>query len=271
MTTPPHLREAVGIGALLIFLLSLTYFVFSWPTRIELGAPTFAGGAVDNLLASATPPEIGDFAKFHVNDENPFVPYSDRIIEVQAKNPIKNQPQPRPPIVPPVQQEPKQLPTLGQGASVVPECLGLAAHENGNSGLMVRMKGSTQTTVLKVGEEISGWKLLSVSTDLARFTDPSGAEQTFVIAPGVRTTELSGLASASSASSGMPNQAVPGLPSVGPQPMPPPMPMPMPPPMTGQPPPHPPRGQYNPGQRPTLPKPQQDSPWQVPAPPAPGP
>jgi len=187
-----------ALAALVLMGLAVAYVVlFIQPEVTRLGEPGYQGAAVGFLIASA--PAIGDFAReFHVNDENPFVPYHDRVAETRR---IRLPPQPvvavkppvRPVLPPPVQpvvvvqpEKPKPL-VLPRAqpiaAKPVPQCIGLIAHaESGNRMLLVRDAAGVEVP-LAVGAQIDGWELLEVlEGGAARFRDPDGAQQLLLIA-----------------------------------------------------------------------------------------
>ncbi len=70
----------VAAAAIVLFGAALAYRLLSLPESAQLMPPSFRGEPVKMLSASV--PDIGDFdSEFHVNVENPFVPYADRKIE----------------------------------------------------------------------------------------------------------------------------------------------------------------------------------------------
>lgn len=229
-------RIAAGIAALLL-LLSLVGWVLSDPQIANPGTPRFTGGPLSRL--EATQPKIAAFDHFYVNEDNPFVPFSQREKEGIARRPRTGVvrtlvapapppasfPPPRPPIkvVAPPPRAALVLPKLNAGGATAPVCVGLV-NVDGKEVVMVRMPGSDAAAPMAVGEESGGWKLTAIENgNQARFTDVLGAEHVFPIGEGDLAMVQGSAAAAGPTSAPQPlvkPGILPKLP-VGPRPLPP--------------------------------------------------
>ena len=226
-------RIAAGVAAVLL-LLALIGWVLSDPQVANPGIPRFTGGALSRL--EATQPKIAAFEYFYQNDDNPFVPFSQREKERTARVPrgvarvpvapvpttVATLP-PRPPVkvIAPPPRAALALPKLTAAGPTAPICVGLV-NVDGKEVLMARMPGTEGAAPMAVGDEASGWKLIAIDNgNQARFTDATGAEHVYPIGEG----DLAMVpASASAAESAPPSPLVkpgilPKLP-VGPRPLP---------------------------------------------------
>ena len=140
-------------------------------------------------------PQIADFTEFYTNNENPFVPLNDRIVEREWTNPDRRpgrslpSPNPIPPpkdsVIVIVPNPPVLIfPQLVPAPSNAPLTYGLVSVD-GHEAVIVRMPGATEPVTLKPGDKVVGWTLVSIDeVNFATFLDPDGMEQRFVIGEG---------------------------------------------------------------------------------------
>lgn len=185
---------AAGVAAILL-IASIVWWVASTPQPIDPGQPTWNGTNIVQLNAAV--PKIADFAEFYKNDENPFVPLNERIVERDWTNPDRRRPDrqlpppvpippPRDPVIVKVPLPPPVLvlPTLVPAPSNAPLTYGLVSVD-GHDAVIVRMPGATEPTTLKPDDKAAGWTLVSIDEgNFATFIDPDGVEQRFVIGEG---------------------------------------------------------------------------------------
>jgi septal ring-binding cell division protein DamX len=121
------------------------------------GLPRTKAGAVKRL--EAAPPVIPEYAKFNVNDENPFVPYNERLAEKRA---LQERPKPTAPlraaveVVGPVA---KPLPRLGQSVGLPPAVMGVMTRDGARQ---VAVRDGDADRWVAVGGEVQGWTLSGV-------------------------------------------------------------------------------------------------------------
>ncbi len=230
------MSRIAAVLALLLLLASAAWLLLSNPPVADPGVPTYSGGPLRRLEASA--PRVGNFDVFYVNHENPFIPYNLRVAErgtftprpvrpVQPPTPSVTKPnsiQPtRPPVVvlEPVR-KPLALPKLGQTGPNAPVCIGLVA-VNGHECLTVRMPGDSAGQTIDVGTKVGGWTLLGIEGgNLARFRDPEGADQVYPIGDGdlalAQTPTGSAVPTTPATMPKLPAGVLPKLPGVLPKP-----------------------------------------------------
>lgn len=220
------MSRAVAVLAVLLLLASAAWLLLSDPQVADPGVPTFSGGPLRRLEATA--PHIGNFELFYVNHENPFIPYNLRVRERTAQDPRPVRPPPvpatrpnpiPPPRPPPIVLEPVRkppaLPKLGQTGPNAPVCIGLVA-VNGRESLTARMPGDTAAQTIDVGARVGGWTLLGIEgRNLARFRDPEGAEHVYPIGEGDLAVAQSA-AAAPAAAPRLPPGVLPKLPGTQP-------------------------------------------------------
>lgn len=148
------------------------------------GRPTTSAAAMRILEAAV--PSIADFSAFDVNDENPFIPYNLRQIEITTKR-TPPQPAGRTPTKPagaPVVDEPAKpaLPRLAAPGSTGPAATGILISKDGPQA-MLTFPGEKNARVMKPGETVNGWTLVAVEGgNVARVKqDASGAVLNLVI------------------------------------------------------------------------------------------
>ena len=194
MRAPEFQPLAAGVAAMLL-IASIIWWLTSAPQPIDPGQPTWKGADIVRLNAAV--PQIADFKEFYTNNENPFVPLNERIIERDWTNPDHRRPKDPPP-PPPIQTLPIRgsvvvkdpvppvlvLPTLVPAPSNAPLTYGLVSVD-GHEAVIVRMPGAPEPTTLKPGDKTGGWTLVSIDEgNFATFIDPDGIEQRFVIGEG---------------------------------------------------------------------------------------
>lgn len=192
---PHQLTVLIAVAALLG---SIALIALNDTPVIEPGPPGTTASAPPILVASVPP--IGDFEReFHVNYENPFVPYNERVADRVAQDPVeraKRPPRPParptpPPEKPPVVVEPAKLvlPARRDTTPGAPECLGIVRHgPSGQAVLMVRLSGGIAQP-LAVGDVIGGWTLKEIGAGIARFERPDGSEETLPLGTSTTSAE----------------------------------------------------------------------------------
>ena len=192
MRIKPSPEMAIAMACAAVMLVAVGWYVVTEIPEIPPEKPTWKGESVVNVTAAV--PSIGSFEReFHVNNQDPFLPFSlrSRVAAIQDRipdtphisNPRFNEPPPAPPPVPPVIHWPAAA--MRQPG---PTCIGLITTSQG-SLLLGRMPHSEVIVAMSVGDAIPKdpavgpqWTLLSVDGDgLARFRDPSGGEVVFPI------------------------------------------------------------------------------------------
>lgn len=182
-------QQVTVLIAIAALLGSMAVLALSETPVVDPGRPGTATSAPSILVASVPP--IGDFdGEFHVNYENPFVPYSERVADRLAQDPTERAKRPMrptrptpPPEKPPVIVEPAKLvlPARRDPPPGAPECLGVVRHgPSGQSVLMVRLPGEAATPLV-VGEVIGGWTLKEIGAGVARFERPDGGEDILAV------------------------------------------------------------------------------------------
>jgi hypothetical protein len=142
-------------------------------------------------LLSAVVSPIDDFDKeFHINYENPFVPYHERVADRNAQDPKVRPPRnPKTPTVkvpaptPDAPITPVQKPTLKlpprkpNPTELEPECIGILRHGPSQQAVvMTRLKSEDEPAPLAVGDAIEGWIVRDIGNGLIRFERPDGTE-----------------------------------------------------------------------------------------------
>jgi len=141
------------------------------------GPATTKAGVVVRLRADVA--EIGEFASFNVNDENPFIPVHQR---AEEKANIK----PRPGVIPKpqatvIEAKAKPLPRTGAGAGAAPACLGLATTARSES-VILRFPGESQDRIVGVGASVNGWTVTGIEHgNVVLLRDPGGVIQRVLI------------------------------------------------------------------------------------------
>lgn len=184
---PHQLTVLIAVAALLG---SVAVVALNETPVVEPGRPGTTASAPPILVASVPP--IGDFEReFHVNYENPFVPYNERVADRVAQDPVERAKRPPrqparptpPPEKPPIMVEPAKLvlPARRDTAPGTPECLGIVRHgPSGQSVLMARLTGEIAQP-LGVGDVIGGWTLKEIGAGVAHFERPDGSEETLPV------------------------------------------------------------------------------------------
>jgi len=192
MRITPSVEMALAMACALVMVVALVWYVLTEFPEIPPEKPTWKGEAVVNVTAAV--PSIGPFEReFHVNNQDPFLPFSLRRQVASIQDRIPDSPQhpgprvtdtpPPPPPVPPVIHWPAAA--LRQPG---PTCIGLITTSQG-SLLLGHMPNSEEIVAMSVGDAIPKdssagpqWTLLGVDSDgLARFRDPTGGEVSFPI------------------------------------------------------------------------------------------
>ena len=209
-------QPAALIGGLLLVggIAALTLYE---PSSAMPGPLRLGGKPVE--LVAANRPDIGAFEAYNVNQENPFVPYQERIVIKNKLNekPIRVAPpiQPPPPtqkgpivLTPPV--PPLELPALDASTGTRPLAFGVLSI-NGLTEIQVLMPGQTAPQILRPGDTAVGWTLRSVDHgSVVHFVSPDGREDIQVVAVGAaQGTEASATIVAA-----QPEQAPPGSPKL---------------------------------------------------------
>jgi len=193
---PHQLTVLIAVAALLG---SIALLALNETPVVEPGRPRTTTSAPPILVASVPP--IGDFEReFHVNYENPFVPYNERVADRAAQDPVERARRPPreavrptpPPEKPPVVVEPAKLvlPARRDTTPGAPECLGIVRHgPSGQSVLMARLSGEIAQP-LAVGDVIGGWTLKEIGAGVARFERPDGSEETLPVGSATNSASL---------------------------------------------------------------------------------
>lgn len=191
-----RIAQIVAVVGVLCLLAAVAVLSLHEPEVATTQAPRNRGGKVRLLVAKA--PEIGDFqTEFHVNNENPFVPWNLRQEEIAAIRRPKQPPQTvkiRPPtdlpvpVTPPKPPE-KSFPPLEAPRPAEPDPVGVVLHSSGRSALVVRL-GEQPPVRIESGQELDGWRLIGFDADSASFLDPRGETRRYTI--NVAQTGLSG-------------------------------------------------------------------------------
>lgn len=181
---PPQLAALIAVVALAG---SLAWRVLDDVQPIHPGAPRSTAASPAVLMARVPP--IGDFAKeFHVNWDNPFVPYHERLADREASerrvNPPKvvKAPMPKPPPpsevpIRPVEERRLVLPPPTPKTDNVPECLGIVRHGPSQQAVvMVRLPGKAPVGMIE-GDAYAGWKLTEIGAGVVTFLRPEGGEE----------------------------------------------------------------------------------------------
>lgn len=181
---PPQLAALIAVVALAG---SLAWRVLDEVQPIHPGAPRSTAASPAVLMAQVPP--IGDFVKeFHVNWDNPFVPYHERVSErdriKERINPPKivkppTPPPPPPPdqVIRPVEERRLVLPPPTPKTDNVPECLGIVRHGPSQQAVvMVRLPGKTPVGLIE-GDAYAGWKLTQIGAGVVTFQRPDGGEE----------------------------------------------------------------------------------------------
>jgi hypothetical protein len=217
----------VAAVALAVALFAVVWWLASAEEVAAPSRPTYRGDAVKVLTAAL--PAIGDFDRdYNVNDENPFVPYDKRVLEskqIKINRTAKPTPTSKPPQVEEVHVPELKFPAAASRRADAPDCIGVVASGAGEV-LLVRMPGSDETISVAAGEPVPKdapadrqWTLVALEPGgVARFRDPSGAEQLFMI--GALPTITSHDAPVVQSSSPQPPQPPPQTPKPHPQPQP---------------------------------------------------
>ena len=170
---------AAGVASVCL-VLAIAWLATSDFPVVDPGKPTTKAGPV--LILEAAVPAIGEFTEFNVNHDNPFLPYNIRIEEI---NTIRTpQTVPRPPSTLYSADVPKIiLPKLGAVGPDAPKATGvLLSHDLTQAFLTY--PGETRATLLKPGDSVKGWTLVSViGTNIVRVKDDAtGVVHALVIA-----------------------------------------------------------------------------------------
>ncbi len=183
----------IGRVVSLVAALALIVAIVAWTiSAIELHqrtAPLIDGSAV--VLLAASKPDIGPYDNYAVNNENPFIPYNDRVPERSRKYGTRPVAPPAPPNFPPPvggtvvilpPQPPLVWPSLDGSDPSAPTCVGLIEVANRAPVVLVRAPNEKEAKPMAVGEAIGGWTLLAITADsIVRFRDPAGSTHDMTI------------------------------------------------------------------------------------------
>jgi|GEM_PF-5241568 len=184
----PH--QLTVLAAVAVLLGSITWMSLAETPVVSPGPPRSTATA-PALLAASVPP-IGDFDReFHVNVDNPFVPFADRKIERETQGrprpkptELTNRPAP-PPEKPPVVAAPPKLvlPTRKPQRDDTPECIGILRHGPSGQAVVMTKNANEAVRPLAVGEVIAGWTLRAIGVGVVTFERPDGGEEILPVGP----------------------------------------------------------------------------------------
>jgi hypothetical protein len=187
----PELQPIAALIAGLLMVGAVGWWAFSQAELIDPGQPKWPGAKIDDLVAAV--PTIDPFSAFYINDENPFVPYQQRLAESQRTRNVNPRPEPvvikMKPLRPAVEVVEYTKPTLvlpkvAQAGPDAPIVYGFVGNTEEQT-LLVRMPADENTRNMQVGEKARDWTLIAIrDNNVAHFTDPAGTERRFMIGVG---------------------------------------------------------------------------------------
>ncbi len=144
---------------------------------------TGRAASADPALAALRMPDIGDLDRFDVNDDNPFVPYHERVGRRTPAAGTGGMLPPHPePEVPTQPIPPRDLPSARTGGGDAPRVLGFIRAGERVDGLQVRLPGESDARTLHPGERVGRWTLRAIdSGNIAVFADETGRRYDQVI------------------------------------------------------------------------------------------
>ncbi len=206
----PH--QLTVLAAVAVLLGSITWMSIAETPVFSPGAPRST--ATSPALLAASVPPIGDFDReFHVNIDNPFVPYAERKADREAHGPRMKSPPTNtvgptpPPTTPPVVAEPAKLvlPTRKPQRDDTPECIGILRHGPSGQAVVMTKNASEAVRPLAVGEVIAGWTLRAIGAGVVTFERPDGGEEILPVGPAANNVPTTAnTAAASPATPGTP-------------------------------------------------------------------
>lgn len=168
-------------SALLLCAAAVAWLVLSEHPVVDPGAPRTRAEPVRRLEAAV--PSIAPFKDFNVNDENPFIPYNQRLAERMA---LQSRPKPTAPVKPPAEvlvPAPKPLPRLNQGVGDAPRALGVIGRPDGSQQLVLREGAGDR--LVAVGGEVGTWTLAGIENgSVALWRDARGRVARHMIGDG---------------------------------------------------------------------------------------
>ena len=211
----PH--QLTVLAAVAVLLGSITWMSLAETPVVSPGPPRSTATAPALLAASV--PAIGDFDReFHVNIDNPFVPFAERDADVKAHRPrpvrmpteLTPRPAPPPENLPVVAEPPKLvLPGRKAQRDDTPECIGILRHGPSGQAVVMTKNANEAVRPLAVGEVIAGWTLRAIGVGVVTFERPDGGEEILPVGPAA--SNVSPAAGTPAATPGTPpNTAVPG-------------------------------------------------------------
>lgn len=163
--------------------------VVSWYVSGDLiPMPAVTPGCSDGsmkTLNARLPVNIG-WDKYYTNDENPFVPWTERASAAKdGRKPTplepKAQPEPKPEPNPPKRLLPTRLP----GGGEAPRILGFQERPGEQVSANVLMPGETRTRLMKPGEGVGDWTFVGIAVgNIANFRDRDGRIYALVVGAG---------------------------------------------------------------------------------------
>lgn len=172
----------LALGSALILVAVCAWW---WLTELETPRAPTPGyqGAPFKMLSAAMPP-IGPFESFYVNNDNPFVPWRDRVREterMQQPTTIATKPQPKS-IVKQVPAPVLKLPPKPKGGGDAPQVIGFTRQTDGAIDALFQFAGDAKPRQVKAGERIGRWTFVGVENgSVAVFTDETGRQYRMVI------------------------------------------------------------------------------------------
>jgi hypothetical protein len=180
-----NIERLTAVAAVVLLALAVAFHLFSIPEPAVLGKPRYVGPP-PQILDSAVP-QIEDFEYFAAGDLSPFLPYEQRMDQLNRDRNRRPPPnitiKPYPEVV--VEPLPSlTLPKLKSFAANAPHCIGLIGTA-GDQRLVVTMPGLKGDQQMLINDRLENWQLMEIlSGNTARFLDPSGTMQTFPIGDG---------------------------------------------------------------------------------------
>ncbi len=135
-------------------------------------------------LAAVLPP-LRPYLEFYTNEENPFVPYSERVPEKIRREQPPDKPtfKPAAKAVPPtVIPTPKLvLPTKSVGGGDAPKVIGIMGQAGEKASAYVQLPGERGPRWMMIGDTVGTWTLLAIEAgNVATFADPTGRKYTII-------------------------------------------------------------------------------------------
>lgn len=177
-------QQSAALAALAVLAASLAWRMMDETALVDPGQPR-SNAAPPRLLAAMVP-AIGDFdGEFHVNWDNPFLPYHERVVErterTRPPRPATTTIKPPPPVtnapIKPVEPKRLVLPPPQSSKDTAPECIGIMRHGPSQQAVVMTRLPGQPPTPLAEGDALAGWTLIEIGPGTARFRRPDGGEE----------------------------------------------------------------------------------------------